>query len=178
MSEEKLMDEVGLVLKAYWERLHNLLSQNRDLLSDKIKVLLKAEFDKPRFPGLDEHKYPAYLEAALAFVEERIETYNPVGLQYLFDSNNRREAAELGFGLDWFNGKKEFEQLVDAAGRRTRPGMTDQQLQKSADELIREMGAYPDKSIIAGFDADPTPQKLADYVVARAIEDFIFTQSD
>jgi hypothetical protein len=154
------------------------LSQNRNLLSAKIEVLLKAEFDKPRFTGLDRHKYPAYLEAALAFVEERIETYNPVGLQYLFDSNNRREAAELGFGLDWFNGKKEFEQLLNAAGRRTRPDMTDEQLRQSADELIRQMGAYPDKSIIAGFEADPTPLKLADYVVAGAIENFIFSQAD
>jgi hypothetical protein len=172
------MDETGLLLKSYWERLHDLLSENRNLLSAKIEVLLKAEFDKPRFPGLDGHKYAAYLEASLAFVEERIETYNPLGLQYLFDSENRREAAELGFGLDWFNGKKEFEQLVDAAGRRTRPDMTDEQLQQSADELIREMGAYPDKSIIAGFEADPTHGKLADYVVARAIEDFIFAQAD
>jgi hypothetical protein len=172
------MDEIGLLLKVYWERLHELLSENRDLLSAKIEVLLKAEFDKPGFPGLDKHKHPAYLEAALAFVEERIETYNPVGLQYLFDSNNRREAAELSFGLDWFNGKKEFEQLVAAAEHKAKPAMSDEQLQQSADELIREMGAYPDKSIIAGFEADPTPQKLADYVVARAIENFIFAQTD
>jgi hypothetical protein len=165
------MDEVGLLLKAYWEQLHDRLVENRNLLSAKIDALLKNEIDKRGFPDFDEHRYTAYREASLAFIEERIEAYNPVGLQYLFDPDRRREAAELEFGLDWFDGRGEFERLLDAAARKARPGITDEQLRRAAGELIREMGAYPNRSIIAGYEAAPTSQKLADYIVARAIEE-------
>jgi hypothetical protein len=181
------MDDVGLpfdsaqggelvepLLKAYWEQLHDRLVESRGLLSAKIDALLKSEIDKRGFPDFDEHRYAAYREASLAFLEERIEAYNPVGLQYLFDPDRRREAAELEFGLDWFNGRDEFERLLDAAGRKAGSGLTDEQLCQSAGELIREMGAYPDHSIIAGYEAAPAPQKLADYIVARAIEEVIY----
>jgi len=167
------MDEVGLLLKAYWEQLHDRLVESRGLLSVKIDTLLKSEIDKRGFPGFDEHGYAAYREASLAFLEERIEAYNPVGLQYFFDADRRREAAELEFGLDWFDGREEFGRLLDAAARKAGPGITDEQLRRAAGELIREMGAYPDRSIIAGYEAAPAPQKLADYVVARAIEEVI-----
>lgn len=167
------MDEVGLLLKAYWEQLHDRLVESRGLLSAKIDTLLRSEIDKREFPGFDKHRYAAYQEASLAFLEERIEAYNPVGLQYLFDPDRRREAAELEFGLDWFSGREEFERLLDAAACKAGPGLTDEQLRQSAGELIREMGAYPNRSIIAGYEAAPTSQKLADYIVARAIEEII-----
>jgi hypothetical protein len=167
------MDEAGLLLKAYWEQLHDRLVKNRDRLSAKIEILLKREIDKQGFPDFDEDKYAAYKEASLAFVEERIESYNPLGLQYLFDAQSRREAAQLEFELDWFDSRQEFEQLLDAAAGKIKPGLTDEQLRRSAAELIREKGAYPDKSIIAGFAADPQPAKLADYITARAIEEVI-----
>ena len=167
------MDEAGLLLKAYWEHLHDRLVENKPLLTAKVQTLLKTEFDNRRFPDLDEHKYAAYKEASLAFVEERIETYNPVGLQYLFDARRRHGAAELEFGLDWFNSREEFEQLLSAAARKAVQGLTDEQLVRLTAELIREMGAYPDKSIIAGFKADPQPVKLPDYIVALAIEEVI-----
>ncbi len=167
------MDEVGLLLKAYWEQLHDRLVESRGLLSAKIDTLLKNEIDKRGFPDFDEHRCTAYREASKAFIEERIEAYNPVGLQYLFDPQNRREAAELEFGLDWFDGRGEFERLLDAAAHKTGPGITDEQLRRAAGELIREMGAYPDHSIIAGYEAAPATQKLADYIAAQAIEEFI-----
>jgi len=167
------MDDVGLLLKAYWEQLHDRLAENRGPLSTQIEILLKAELDRQKFPDIDEHKYAAYREVSLAFVEERIETYNPVGLQYLFDASKRREAAELEFELDWFNSRREFNDLVDAAARNARQGMTDEQLRQAVCELIRSCGAYPDRSIIAGYETNPTSQKLADYVVARAIEELI-----
>lgn len=167
------MGDVGLVLKAYWEELHDLLVENRGLLSTQIETLLKAELGRQKFPDFDEHKYAAYREASLAFVEERIETYNPVGLQYLFETGRRREAAELEFELDWFNSRREFGELVDAATRIASPGMADEGLRQAACELIHSCGAYPDRSIIAGYEASPALQKLADYVVARAIEEVI-----
>jgi hypothetical protein len=167
------MDEVGLLLKAYWEQLHDRLVESRDLLSAKIDALLKSEIGKRGFPDFDEHKYAAYREVSLAFVEERIEAYNPVGLQYLFDPDRRREAAGLEFGLDWFNSREEFERLLDAAARKARQGTGDEQLRLTAGELIREMGAYPDHSIIDDYEASPALQKLADYIVARAIEEVI-----
>jgi hypothetical protein len=35
------------------------------------------------------------------------------------------------------------------------------------------VGAFPDKSIISAYEADPALGKLPDYVVARAIEEII-----
>jgi hypothetical protein len=154
------MDEVGLLLKAYWEQLHDRLVENRGLLSEKIDKLLKNEIDKRGFPDFDEHRYTAYREASL-------------GLQYLFDPQSRREAAEMEFGLDWFDSRGEFERLLDAAARKARPKVTDEQLRLAAGELIHEMGAYPDHSIIAGYEAAPATQKLADYIAAQAIEEVI-----
>ncbi len=170
------MDDVGLLLKAYWEKLHELLAENKDLVAEKIDVLLNGETERRNY-SFDEVKYSAYREAALSFVEERIETYNPVGMQYLFAPDRRREAAELEFGLDWFDGKGEFERILKAAGHKARPNQTDEQIRRAACELIREMGAYPDRSIIAGYEADPQERKLADYVVAIAIEEVICSKS-
>jgi hypothetical protein len=51
--------------------------------------------------------------------------------------------------------------------------MSDGQLREAAGALIRKMGAYPDRSIIAAYEASPATRKLPDYVVARAIEEII-----
>ena len=170
------MDEVGLLLKAYWEQLHDRLVENRELLAAKIETILKKEIAQSRFPGFDKDKYTAYRDAAFDFLEERIEAYNPVGLQYLFDANRRQEAAELEFGLDWFNSKEEFQRLLDATARKAVPGMNDEQLYQAACVLISEMGAYPDNSIIAGFETSPELKKLPDYIVAKALEE-LFAES-
>ncbi len=167
------MDEVALLLKAYWERLHELLLDNRDILKKRIADLLKAEVVHRGLAGFDERKFSAYREAAEAFLEERIEAYNPVGLQYLFDSDKRREAAELEFGLDWFNGRAEFDRLLASAARRAKPDMNDDLLQQAVLDLIREAGAYPDMSIIAGYEAKPGLNRLPDYIVAKATEEII-----
>jgi len=42
-----------------------------------------------------------------------------------------------------------------------------------ADELIKDVGAFPDKSIISAYKASPALSKLPDYVVATAIEEII-----
>jgi hypothetical protein len=40
-----------------------------------------------------------------------------------------------------------------------------------ADELIRQSGAFPDRSILDAYRVEPTLQKLPDYIVARVIEE-------
>ena len=51
--------------------------------------------------------------------------------------------------------------------------MTDENVHVLAEELIGKVGAFPDKSIIAGYEAKPALQKLPDYIVAGAIEQLI-----
>ena len=51
--------------------------------------------------------------------------------------------------------------------------MTEEKMQLLADELIREVGAFPDKSIISAYEAEPGLSRLPDYVVSRAIEEII-----
>ena len=51
--------------------------------------------------------------------------------------------------------------------------MSEQRIWQLADELIRLVGAFPDKSIISGYEAGPALKKLPDYVVARVIEEII-----
>jgi hypothetical protein len=48
--------------------------------------------------------------------------------------------------------------------------VNDGQLDTLAHELIQEHGAFPNKSIIAGYRAAPALNKLPDYIVAIAIE--------
>jgi len=63
--------------------------------------------------------------------------------------------------------------IVEAAREKARAGLTDEDLRSMAEELIREAGAFPDNSIISGYQAGPILQKLPDYIVARAIEEII-----
>jgi hypothetical protein len=42
-----------------------------------------------------------------------------------------------------------------------------------ADELIRQAGAFPDRSIIKAYHPEPTHQKLPDYIVACVIEEVV-----
>jgi hypothetical protein len=49
--------------------------------------------------------------------------------------------------------------------------MTEENMRRLADELIRKVGAFPDRSIIPAYEAEPALGKLPDYVVARAIEE-------
>jgi hypothetical protein len=109
----------------------------------------------------------------VAFVDERIETYNPIGIQYLFDRSRAKEAFELELQLDWYDSRAEFEALVEAARSKAQTDVTEDRLRPLAEELIKDVGAFPDKSIIAAYEAKPGLRKLPDYVVARAIEEII-----
>jgi len=167
------MSGASLLLKAYYEALYERLQANKELLAKRIDELLAEEAAERGFEDFDEDKYAAYKDACLAFVDERIELYNPFGIQYTFDRTRAKEAFELELQLDWYDSRAEFEALVEAARDKARTGVTQERLRPLADELIKELGAFPDKSIISSYEAEPGLRKLPDYVVARTIEETI-----
>ena len=162
-----------MLLKAYYEALYERLQANKELLAKRIDELLAAEVAERGFGDFDEDKYAAYKDACLAFVDERIELYNPFGIQYTFDRTRAKEAFELELQLDWYDSRAEFEVLVETARDKARTGVTQEILRPLADELIKELGAFPDKSIISSYEAEPGLRKLPDYVVSRTIEETI-----
>jgi len=167
------MNETNLLLKAYYEALYEQLEAKKGLLGTRTEKLLREEIAKLGLGSFDEEKYLAYRDACLAFVDERIETYNPIGIQYTFDRIRAREAVELELQLNWYDSRAEFEALMEAVQGRTEAAMTDERMRQLADELIKQVGAFPDKSIISAYKTDPALGKLPDYVVARAIEEII-----
>lgn len=167
------MGALRVLLRAYYERLYERMEADRGHLVGRIDELLPVEIERRGFGPMEPEKVQAYREACLAFVEERLETYNPVGIQYTFDRRASREAAELEFQLDWYDSRGEFEELVAAARVVAHEDVPDELLQSAADGLIRQVGAFPDQSIISGYMEKPTPQKLPDYIVASAIEEVI-----
>lgn len=167
------MTDTSLLLKAYYEALYDRLQANKELLLRKIEELLAKEVFERGFEDFNNEKYAAYIEACLAFVDERIETYNPFGIQYTFDQTRYREAFELELQLDWYDSRAEFKNLVRAARSKALTGEMEERLGFLAEELIKELGAFPDKSIISDYKAEPCLRKLPDYIVARTIEEII-----
>ena len=167
------MSPTGLLLKAYYERLHERMQARRERLLFRIDELLPAEVASRGFGGMDSRRLEAYREACVAFIDERLEAYNPLGIQYTFDRTSSREAAELEFELNWYNSRPEFADLVAAARSLAGSGVPDEALPDLADELIRRSGAYPDRSIIGTYTAEPALQKLPDYLVACVMEEVI-----
>ncbi|MHC4573169.1 MAG: hypothetical protein ACYS76_03420 [Planctomycetota bacterium] len=167
------MNETKLLLNAYYETLHERLEAEKGHLAERIEKLLQEEIAKRGFGNFDEEKFAAYRETCLAFVDERVEMYNPIGIQYTFDHRRRRQAFELELQLNWYDSRAEFEALVEAARARSEAEITQETTAEQAEELIRQMGAFPDRSIISAYEAQPALGKLPDYVVARAIEEMI-----
>jgi hypothetical protein len=167
------MTDTSLLLKAYYEALYERLQANKELLVRKIEELLAKEVSERGFEDFDNEKYAAYIEACLAFVDERIETYNPFGIQYTFDQTRARDAFELELQIDWYDSRAEFENLMRAARSKAQTGKMEERLEFFAEELIKELGAFPDKSIISAYKAEPGLRKLPDYIVARTIEEII-----
>ncbi len=167
------MNEVRLLLKAYYEALYERLEAKKDLLAAGIEKLLAEELARGGFGNFDEEKYAAYQDVCLAFLDERIETYNPIGIQYIFDRIAVRQGIALELQLNWYDSRAEFEALVEAARRKAEVPMAEQRLRALADELIKEVGVFPDKSIISAYQAEPDLQKLPDYVLAQAIEQIV-----
>jgi actin-related protein len=186
------MDQTKLLLNAYYEALYLRLEANKALLAGKIEHLLKQEIAKRSFAdpatarpsaktSFDDDKFAAYRDACLAFVDERIETYNPIGIQYTFDRLRAKEVLELELQLNWYDSRAEFQALVQAARdavlreakNQAEAEMTQERLKELADELIGEVGAFPDKSIISAYEAEPALNKLPDYIVGLAIEEIL-----
>ena len=167
------MNPTSLLLRAYFELLYERLEANRALLTERIEKVLAEEVERRDFPNFDRDKYAAYRDACLAFVDERLEAYNPVGIQYTFDNVRSREVLELELQLNWYDSRAEYAALVQAAGERVQAGVTDEALQSFADELIKQHGAFPDASIISAYEAAPALKKLPDYVLSRAIEQIV-----
>ena len=167
------MNSAKLVLNAYYEALYERIRANMSFLVATIPKLLKEELEKLHCDKIGEDKYKAYLDACLAFLDERLEAYNPVGIQYTFDRSVTPMAAELELQLNWYDSRAEFAALVDRARQKAQLCMTEQRLAELADELIQELGAFPDKSIISAYEAEPVLSKLPDYVVAQAIEQLL-----
>lgn len=160
-------------MNAYYEALYEQLEAKKGLLESRIEKLLREEIANLGFENFEEDKYSAYRDACLAFVDERIEAYNPIGIQYTFDRIRAREAVELELQLNWFDSQAEFKALMDTVRSKTELEMTDERIQQSAEELIKQLGAFPDNSIISAYKAGPSLGKLPDYVAARAIEEII-----
>jgi hypothetical protein len=143
-----------------------------DLLS-RIDELLTAETARRDWRDLDPDKLAAYREACVAFIDERLESYNPIGIQYTFGCPSSRLAAELEFQLNWYNSRPEFAELVATAQSLAAEAESDKALPDLADELIQRAGAFPDRSIIDAYRPEPALQKLPDYIVACAIEEIV-----
>lgn len=161
------MDQVELLIHAYYEALYEILAARRDLLARRVGQVLDEVLGNR---GIEAERLQGYLEACLAFVDERMESYNPIGIQYTFDWVHSPQANMLSEQLDWFDSSQELRQLYASASQVARPDMTDQQLRQLALELIRQHGAFPDRSIISAYHDAPGLNKLPDYVVAVAIE--------
>jgi len=167
------MNETGLLLKAYYEALYEQLEAERNHLAILIERLLTQEVAKRGFEGFDDQKYEAYIETCLAFIDERIEAYNPIGFQYTFERVRAREVAELELQLNWYDSRAEFKILLETAHAKVEPAVTEKRLGQLADELIKKVGAFPDSSVITAYEVEPALIKLPDYVVARAIEEIV-----
>jgi hypothetical protein len=167
------MSETSVLLKAYYEALYDRLEARKDILAGRIDEVLSEESALRGFGDFDREKFTAYRDACLAFVDERIELYNPIGIQYVYDRSRARDAFELELQLNWYDSRAEFEALVEAARGKAESDVTPERLRLLAEELIKAVGAFPDRSIIAAYEAKPGLNKLPDYVVARVIEEAI-----
>jgi hypothetical protein len=167
------MSETGVLLQAYYEALYERLEAQKEILAGKIDKLLVEEIEKRRFEGFNEEKYKAYRDACLAFIDERIEAYNPIGIQYLFDRSSAKEVIELELQLNWYDSRSEFQLLVETVRSKAVRDLAEQNLRPLAEEIIAEVGVFPDRSIISAYEEKPGLNKLPDYIVARTIEEVI-----
>jgi hypothetical protein len=167
------MSETKLLLNAYYEVLHEKLELHKELLIAKIEQNLQIEFENRNYGSITQEKYNAYRDACMAFIDERREMYNPIGIQYTFDSARRSQAFELELQLNFYDSRAEFEALVEAAQNKLQARTNEQELLELAKELINEVGAFPDKSIISAYESEPALNKLPDYITARAIEEIV-----
>ena len=167
------MSETSVLLRAYYEALYERLEAQKEVLSAKIDEFLAEEIEKRGFEGFNEEKYQAYRDACLAFIDERIEAYNPIGIQYIYNRSSAKEVIELELQLNWYDSRNEFQSLVETARSKAVEDLTEEQLRPVAEEIIAEVGVFPDRSIISAYEEKPGLNKLPDYIVARTLEEVI-----
>ena len=167
------MNDSKLLLNAYYEALYERLESNRERLIEIVEKLLRCEIAERGYENFDEEKFTAYFDTCLAFIDERMESYNPVGFQYIFDRVRSREVLELELQLNWYDSQAEFESLMQAVRSKVETKAEDEDLQEVAEELIKDVGAFPDNSIISAYEAKPALGKLPDYIVSLAIEQIV-----
>jgi len=174
LGKIKSMSTARLLLNCYFERLYELLEQKKSHLCQRApQVLENIVREQNIFPLDDQDKFQAYHDAVQAFIIERIETYNPIGLQYSFDGITGQEAFEIDLQLNWYDSRAEFTALQLLAKKLAAEIQSDDQVPQLAEKIIAQCGAYPDQSIINDYQSDPDPQKLPDYIVALTIEEII-----
>ncbi len=160
-----------LLLNAYFETLYNTLLEQKQAVYQEIDQLLTPEVEKLEVVSAE--RIEAFRQAALAFVDERLEMYNPIGLQYTYDNQARKFAKELELQLNWFDSTEEFNKLLDAIKEIVNKGFDEKNVERYSRRLIKEFGAFPDKSIIKAFKEKPALQKIPDFLVACSIEKII-----
>ncbi len=165
------MNKSKLLLNAYFEALHDLIFNQKEVIKDEIDELLRTELDK--LVLVNDEKITAYMDASLAFLDERIEMYNPVGLQYLYDNQTSEFARQIELQLDWYDSSAEFQSILEAVDALNRSGFEPEQLPQLAEQLVTRFGAFPDRSIIDNYLKKPSTRKLPDYILARSIEKMI-----
>jgi len=163
------MNPATLLLNAYYERLYELLQANMPaILADLEKRLAEELSQLP--DDIDDEKFTTLKDVSLALLEERIELYNPIGFQYTFDRLRSRQARQLELQLDWFDSRREFEDLIKAVQTRAQEDMNAEQITQFTEELIKECGVFPDNTIIETYRRAPALNRLPDYIVSSAIE--------
>jgi hypothetical protein len=167
------MSETKVVLRAYYEALYERLEAQKEILAAKIDEFLAEEIEKQGYEDFNEEKYKAYRDVCVAFIDERIEAYNPIGIQYIYNRCSAKEVIELELQLNWYDSRNEFQSLVETARRKAVEDLTEEQLRPVAEEIIAEAGVFPDRSIISAYEEKPGLNKLPDYIVARALEEVI-----
>jgi hypothetical protein len=172
------MSRSKLLLNAYFEALYNILLGRKSSVISAIDRFLPLEFEKLEAADGNDEKLAAYRDACLAFVDERIEMYNPIGLQYTFDNLPAADqfAQKLELQLNWFDSTNEFNCLLEEISEIETAGFDEGKLPLLANQLIRKFGAFPDKSIIESYNRLPAIQKLPDFLVAQSIEKVIDCQ--
>jgi hypothetical protein len=173
------MNPKKLLLNAYFEALYAFILEHKVLVYSAIDKLLPLEFAKLDSTTADGNteKLAAYRDAAIAFVDERIEMYNPIGLQYTFDKKTCEFAKQLELQLNWFDSTNEFNTLLEEITEIDTAGFDEEKLPQLANQLIRKFGAFPDKTIVESYNRLPSLQKLPDFVVAQSIEKIINDQN-
>lgn len=172
------MNPTRIVLNAYFEKLCDLLEMAKPRTHERLKDLLNNEINENNYNITEPEKFIAYLEAAAAFYDERLESYNPIGIQWTMPTPTIDEAFQIESILDWYDSRPEFDALCRTARRmakRLEPDSNDSDrlLQKLAHELINQCGAYPNKTIIQTYQNQPQQNHLPDYIVSSLIEQII-----